>query len=112
MKLPLWRLLSGSAVLVALVTILLLLAPLYLADFRLRQYLRQTMTEAGAISLTEPALRQKLATRARELSLPVDGNQIAITHPGGKIRVEMRYAVHRDFGLYQVDLHFHSGAGQ
>lgn len=112
MKLPLWRLLSGSAILLALVTILLLLAPVYLADFQLRRYLRQTITEAGSISLTESALRQRLATRARELSLPVDGNQIAITHPGGKTRVEMRYAVRKDFGLYQVDLHFHSGAGQ
>ena len=40
------------------------------------------------------------------LSLPGAGVKMQVD------LVEMRYAVHRDFGLYQVDLHFHSGAGQ
>ena len=105
-----WRLLSGASLLMALVAVLLSLAPLYLADFQFRRFLRQTVAGSGLDSLTEQALRQKLAGRAQELSLPLAENQIAITHPGGNTRVEMNYAVRRDFFLYQVDLHFHPAA--
>ena len=110
MRLPLWRLLSGASLLLALVAVLLSLAPVYLAEFRFQRFLRQTVAGSGLDSLTEQALRQKLAGRARELSLPVDQNQVAITHPGGTTRVEMKYAVRRDFVLYHLDLHFHPAA--
>ena len=107
MKLPLWRLLAGSAVLALLVTILLALAPVYLSNYRLQGFLRQMVA-----SSSEPELRRKLLERARELSLPVTDDQVTITQAPGQMHVELRYAVRKDFGLYQVDLHFHPSAGK
>jgi hypothetical protein len=48
--------------------------------------------------------------RARQLDLPVTVGDIRIEHAGGKVQVEMRYAVEMTLPLYRVDLHFHPNA--
>jgi hypothetical protein len=48
--------------------------------------------------------------RARQLDLPVLPDEVKITHPNGKLAVEIKYAVEMDFSLYQVNVHFHPSA--
>jgi hypothetical protein len=103
-KLPLWRLVTGLALPAALVAVLLFLAPVYFSNYRLQQFLRSSIesVEVGH----EETMRQTLVGRAHDLGLPVDPGEVTVTHPGGKTRFEIKYKVRRDFGLYQVDLHF------
>jgi hypothetical protein len=110
-KLPLWRLAAGLALPTALVAVLLLLAPAYLSNYRLQQFLQSSVASSGtAEAVNEQGLRMLLVGRAHELGLPVDPGEVTVTHPGGKTRFEIKYKVRRDFGLYQVDLHFDPSA--
>jgi hypothetical protein len=107
-KLPLWRLATGLALPAALIAVLLFLAPVYLSDYRLQQFLRSSIASVDVGH--EETMRQSLVGRAHELGLPVDPGEVTVTHPGGKTRFEIKYKVRRDFGLYQVDLHFDPSA--
>jgi hypothetical protein len=107
-KLPLWRLATGLALPAALVAVLLFLAPVYLSNYRLQQFLRNSIASVDVGR--EQTMRQSLVGRAHELGLPVDPGDVTVTHPGGKTRFEIKYKVRRNFGLYQVDLHFDPSA--
>jgi hypothetical protein len=108
--LPLWRLIGGILVLVAMGAVLSALAPVYFEDYRLRQYIRSQMRSPDIAAATDDALRKGVLARARQLNLPVASSDIQIARAGGKIQLQLKYAVQMDFPLYQVDLHFHPGA--
>lgn len=110
MKLPLWRLILGVLVLGAMAAVLISLAPVYLENYRLGQFVKQL---ARGPASADDTVRAAVIARARELDLPVDSGDIQITHAAGKLRIETKYAVQMDFPLYQVDLHFHAnGSGK
>jgi hypothetical protein len=106
-KLPLWRLLAAILVLACMAGVLLALAPVYFEDYQLRQYIRSLARGPNAATTLDETLRSAVLARARQLDLPIDPGDIQISHPGGKLEVQMKYAVQMDFPLYQVDLHFH-----
>ena len=111
MKLPLWRLIAGILVLLAMGGVLATLAPVYFEDYQLRQYIRSLVRSPNAASISDEALRSGVLARARQLDLPVAASDIQITHADARVQVQLKYAVQLDFPLYQVDLHFHPGAG-
>lgn len=110
MKLPLWRLIAGILVLLAMASVLAALAPVYFEDYQLRQFIRSLASGPNIAAMSDDALRSAVVARARQLDLPVAASDIQITHAGGKVRLQLKYAVQMDFPLYQVDLHFHPGA--
>ena len=105
MKLPLWRLVAAIGVLLTMAVVLVSITPVYIENFRLRQYIRNLTRSAAAASLTDDTLRAAVLARARQLELPVAAEDVRITHQDGKPHVDLRYAVQIDFPLYQVDLH-------
>ncbi len=107
-RLPLWRALTGFGVLATLVAVLLALAPVYLQNYRLTGKVKTVVN--GAVSLTDDALRTKLLAEAGALRLPVLPGDVKITRSGDALDVQLKYIVHRNLGLYQVDLHFHPAA--
>ena len=107
MKLPLWRLLLAVLVLGVMAAVLLSLAPVYFENYQLGQFVKQLVRGAEA---PDDTLRAAVLNRARELDLPVDPGDVAITHAGGKSGIQTKYKVQMDFLLYQVDLHFHADA--
>ena len=107
MKLPLWRLIAAILVLLSMAGVLLALAPVYFEDYQLRQYIRSL---AGGPNTPDETLRSAILARARQLDLPVDPGEVRITHPDGKLHVQLDYKVQMDFPLYQVDIHFHPSA--
>ena len=109
-KLPLWRLLMAVFVLGGMVAVLLALAPVYLRNFELQQYVQQLAQKDEAGSLSDPPVIAGITARAHELSLPVEPSDVHIARSAGKLRIDLKYAVQKDFGLYQVDLHFHPSA--
>jgi hypothetical protein len=109
-KLPLWRLIAAILVLAAMAGILLALAPVYFENYRLGQYIRSLAHAPNAATTPDETLRSAVRDRARQLDLPVQLGDVQISHPNGKIQIQLKYAVEMDFPLYQVDLHFHPGA--
>ena len=99
MKLPLWRLIAGVAILGSFVAVMTMLAPVYIDNFKLRSYVK-TLTDAP-----DDTLRAEVLDRARQLDLPVLPGDIQITRDQGKPRVNMRYKVKMNLAIYQVDLH-------
>lgn len=110
MKLPLWRLIAGILVLLTMATVLIALAPVYFEDYQLRQYVRSLARDPIADATSDNALQSAILARARQLDLPVAASDVQISHPDGKLRLQLNYAVQMDFAVYQVDLHFHPGA--
>jgi hypothetical protein len=107
LKLPLWRLIAAILVLAAMAGVLLTLAPVYSEDYQLRQYVRSLVRTPNT---SDETLRAEVLARARQLDLPVEPGDVQISHPDGKLQLQLKYAVQMDFPLYQVDLHFHPGA--
>lgn len=107
-RLPLWRTISGFAVLGSLAAILLILLPIYVEDYRLSQFMRSIATEPAAASTPDEQLRPRIVERARQLDLPVHPEDIEIRHEGGKLRLLTRYKVQKDLVVSHLDLHFHS----
>jgi hypothetical protein len=88
------------------------LAPVYIGNYRLQQYLRQVAIESARPDANRPdaSLKQNIAARAHDLGLPVGSDDVQITHTGAKLRLELSYKVQMHLMLYQVDLHFHDHA--
>jgi len=99
-KLPLWRLIAGLAVLGSFAGVIIFLTPVYLDDFRLYRYTRSLPNAPDETLIAE------VVAKAHDLDLPVRPADIHITHPGGKTKIEFRYTVRMDLGVYPVDLHF------
>jgi hypothetical protein len=102
-KLPLWRLIAGIAVLGGFVTVIGLMTPVYVDDYRLHRYVQSVAAESGT---PDETMRAEVIARAHELDLPVHANDVHVVHTAGKTKIEMRYTVKMDIALYPVDLHF------
>ncbi len=102
-KLPLWRLITGLAVLGSFAVVMVLLAPVYIDNYRLRGYVRDLAATPAAATTPDDGLRAEVLHRALDLDLPVRAADIKITHNGGKPHLEMSYKVKMTF--YPVDLH-------
>ena len=107
-RLPLWRLALAILILGGMAAVLLSLAPFYVKDWQLRNYMRTLLSGPRIASLSDLSLARDVTGRAGELGLPVTASDVQIGRDGGRIRMDIRYTVH--FDLYQVDLHFHSNA--
>lgn len=108
MRLPLWRLLLGLGVMGILASVLIALGPVYIDDFQLKNFTKALAAKGG--NLSDEAVRGSVAKEAHRLELPVKDGDIQVTHPGGKLAVEIKYIVEITFPIYSVDLHFHTTA--
>jgi hypothetical protein len=106
-KLPLWRLLLAVLVLAGMAAVLVSLAPVYLENYRLGQFVKQLARRSSA---PDDTLRAAVLNRARDLDLPVEPADVSIMRSAGKLEIQTKCVVQMDFPLYQVDLHFHANA--
>jgi hypothetical protein len=109
-KLPLWRTISGFGVFLSLIAVLVALAPVYIENYELTRYLRMVASDPHVAAVPDETVRAEVLDRARHLHLPIEPGEIKITHPGGKLQVQMQYRVKMNLALYGVDLHFHPEA--
>ena len=103
-RLPLWRAIAGFAVLASLLGVLLAIAPVYIRNDRLSRRVKTVVAQNATAS--EDVLRLALLKEAKTLDLPVLPGDVKISHPSGKLEVQVKYNVH----IYRVDLHFHPSA--
>jgi hypothetical protein len=109
-KLPVWRLCLALFIFGGMVTVLLLLAPVYLDNLRLGSYMRDLVHMPNAAATPDETLRSSVLAHARQLDLAVNPGEIQITRSPGKLQLQVKYGVVKDFRVYQVNVHFHPGA--
>ena len=105
-KLPLWRLIAGIAVLASFAGVIAFLTPVYIDDFRLYRYTRSLASAAAAPIQSDETLIAEVVTKAHALDLPIKPADIHVLHEGSKTRIQLRYTVEMNLGIYPVDLHF------
>lgn len=105
-KLPVWRLIAGIGVLGGFLAVVGFLTPVYLDDMRLHEYVLSVQSSPNAASTPDETIQAEITERAHKLDLPVRPADIHVVHNGAKVKIEMKYVVEVNLGVYPVDLHF------
>ena len=92
-RLPLWRLIAGIAIFGAFAAVLIALAPVYIDNYRLAQYVHSLAASTAARTEPDETLRSEVLSRARQLDLPVDPGDVHISHTGGALQLQAAYRV-------------------
>ena len=82
-----WRLIAGVAVFACFLGVIAALAPVYIDNLRLGSYIRALAAAPDAAVAPDDKLRAEVLDRAGQLGLPVQPNDVQITHPGGKMKI-------------------------
>ncbi len=93
-RLPLWRLLSGFAVLAILVLLLALAGQVYLNNFRLDRYMGNLVADPASAALPDSALKAAILRQAKDLDLPVPDFGVTVSRIDGKPHISIaKYGV-------------------
>jgi hypothetical protein len=103
-RLPLWRAISGFAILALFVLVMAMLAPYFVENSQLTRYVR-SLPAADS----DEKIRSEVIAQAHALGLPVESGDIKIKRDGGRLRLETRYVV-RNLSFYPVDLHLQANS--
>lgn len=106
-----WRIAAGIAILVILAATAVLLAPFYVRNMQLQQFLEESRQQQGVENKSAEMLQVAVADKAAQLGIPLRPEQVRVDRTGGSLRIEARYIVRIDLPVYTVDLHFHAGSG-
>ncbi|MEP6714615.1 MAG: DUF4845 domain-containing protein [Terriglobia bacterium] len=104
-RLPLWRAITGFAMLAIFLGVLAALAPIYLENYQLARYVHTLGAAPSSQAMPDEALRSEVAARAHELHLPVVPADVQIDRANGKLHVQAAYHVQMDLSLYAINLH-------
>lgn len=104
-KLPLWRLITGFAVIGGFGWVVASLAPVYVDNYRLGRYVHDLAAASPAAIQTDDQLKTQIIGRAHQLDLPLTSGDIQVVSRSGKRHLEAKYKVKMDLGIYPVDLH-------
>jgi hypothetical protein len=110
-RLPLWRLVTGLAVLGTLVALLVVAAIVYVDNFRLHRYMDALVDGPASAVLSDSALRTRVVERAKELDLPVVAGDVSVSRVNGKPRIKIArfgvqtYLVRMDLRLPEFESH-------
>jgi hypothetical protein len=88
-RLPLWRLVTGFAVLGTLVLLLVVAAIVYVDNFRLHRFMDAFVAQPASAALSDPELRRSIVDRAKELDLPVVAGDISVSRLNGRPRIKI-----------------------
>jgi hypothetical protein len=96
-----------------MLALLLKLAPVYLHNLELRNYVAELTHRVEDRTKSDEILRALVLNHAAELSLPVTAENVHIsrTATGQLQRIEIRYFVPVELPGYSVNLHFYPSAG-
>jgi hypothetical protein len=98
-----WRFAAGLAALFLLIAVAGRLLPSYWRNLEFQRALDQAGPSA---SLSDDALRARVANAAARLALPLRAEDIRVRRAAGRVEVEVLYVVTVGLPLYTVDLHF------
>jgi hypothetical protein len=105
------RAIAGVAVLVLLAALAIILIPPYVENFKLQRFINDLIEDPATASLPPEVIRERVASRAATLGLPVHSEDVQVKPVHNAIRIDVLYVVHVDVASYSVDLHFRPAAG-
>jgi hypothetical protein len=105
------RLIAGTAFLLILVVLGVLLIPPYAANWRLQSYINDLADDPETAKTSAQAVRTKVLNQAAGLGLPVHSEDVQVSTAQGVIDIGVLYIVHVDVVGYTIDLHFRPTAG-
>lgn len=106
-----WRIVAGVFVLAALIGFAGLIAPIYLHNFELQEFVSGITQRVANQPPPDDVLRSQVLDKAHSLDLPVTEDDVHVLHSIEGLRIEVRYFVKVDLPGYTVNLHFYPGAG-
>ncbi len=106
-----WRIAGGMAVLAVLLAAAVVLAPSYVSNLKLQQYVEQLVRDPETRGRPDELIRIDVADRAARLGIRLKPEEVRIDRGAGGLRIEARYIVRVDLPVYTVDLHFRAGSG-
>ncbi len=110
-RLPLWRLVTGLAVLATLAVLLVVAAVVYVDNFRLHRFTNTLVAQPASAALSDSDLRNSVLGRAKALDLPVVASDVSVSRVNGKPRIKIArfgvqtYLVRMDLRLAEFESH-------
>ncbi len=105
-----WRWAAGAVIVGALAGFGLLLLPHYRRNGEFQRALERVAGEAaGPEAPPEGILRARVRNEGARLGLEVRDGHVRVRRTASGVRLEVRYPVRVELGLYTVTLHFHAG---
>ena len=109
---PRWRIAAAIAVILVLLGFGVRIAPVYLHNLELQNYVAKLTHNASTPDGSgDAALLQLVLDKARTLDLPVMAENVHVYRSTEGPRIDVRYFVRVTLPGYTVDLHFHPASG-
>lgn len=105
------RLIAGTAVLLILLILGVLLVPPYVSNWRLQNYLNDLIDDPATSKKPVQEVRSQVLNEAAGLGLPVHSDDVHVGVMDGVVKIDVLYIVHVDVAGYTIDLHFRPAAG-
>jgi hypothetical protein len=105
------RIALAAILLVVFVVMAVRLTPPFFHNRELQVYLDQSAASQEDDALPLEILRIRVLNKARQIGLPVRGDQVRVTRGDAGLSIDIRYVVPVDFYFWTIDLHFHPRAG-
>lgn len=104
--LPVWRIAAGIAVLLILLTLALVLLPIYFHNWQLQDFVAGLTRSASSQTASDSDLRSRVLAKSRALNLPVAADDVQISRTNHGVRIDVHYLVTVNLPGYSVGLHF------
>jgi hypothetical protein len=105
------RVAGGVAVLGVLAAIGVILTPAYVENWQLQRYVNELIDDPATAAQPLEVTRARVVNKAAALGLPVQSNDVQVTHSQRAIRIDVLYRVPVDVAGYTVYLHFRPAGG-
>jgi hypothetical protein len=80
--------------------------PVYINSYELDDYIRQQNPFWLTQRTPADAIRNNILAKAKDLDLPVTGDQVKVEAGGGRVTVNLDFTVPVDLKVYTLNLHF------
>jgi hypothetical protein len=107
----LWRTAAAVLILAALVGLAAVLAPPYVRNWRLQQYLNSLAEDPSVSSQPPEQIASEVSREAARLGIALEASRVRVVIRGGRLSIRAPYLVRVEMPGYAVDLHFRPEAG-
>ncbi|MGH9531087.1 MAG: DUF4845 domain-containing protein [Terriglobales bacterium] len=101
--------LVSVGIVVAMVYVAFRLVPPYFNNYQFQDALESEARLASYGQKSEQEIRDIIAKKATEFSIPLTADQINVQRSGNEVQISAKYTIHVDLPGYPLDLKFEPG---
>ena len=105
------RIAAGVVVLAVMVWIGAGMLPPYFRDLEFQSYLNDLAGSPQLRAAPVELVATRVAGKAASMDIPLKFADVKVLRLGDRLRIELKYVVPVDLGIYSVDLHFRAAVG-